>query len=254
MLTKTLKKKKTLLKKKKKILTKIEKKQVKYDTVSFQQIFDFYIVSYLYSKRSTCPEIQFELYDFCSHLLNIARKAAHGELAHAWDGGSCGEDRYSLSKVNEKKAIKEWTYSPFSKNIPIIKKHLKIKSFNIKSVTDFKTIKRIFELVNWEESYGGPKWIEIIKCCINLEQAIESKNIKDMIVWADNYIDLCHNSDYVLAGFTKYSELFYSKWQKISIFYPNLKEVLDYKSRCKIEDLLVFSSKRVSVLYNRNKQ
>ena len=58
MLTKTLKKKKTLLKKKKKILTKIEKKQVKYDTVSFQQIFDFYIVSYLYSKRSTCPEIQ----------------------------------------------------------------------------------------------------------------------------------------------------------------------------------------------------
>lgn len=117
----------------------------------------------------------------------ITNQAVRSELRHLF--GACGEWEES---IQERKDY----------NLELFKK-LKIKKFQRKKI-DLSIIEKNFNNGSWLSNYGGKSWGKICAECIELKNAIEKKNFKDIIFHIDRLNDLEHNNALYLVSYTTF--------------------------------------------------
>jgi len=200
----------------KKILQK-----TKINKLTTSNFYDVYGISLLSEKTDLSDKYILSL------LLPIAEKYVNITL-HAM---RC-ELRY-FKRGTESNIVSE----PLERNIDILKQ-LNVKNWKKERLTlNIEKILRCFSAGDWNSEYGGEKWANICKNCIELESYIKLKDIPKICQAIDYLNDLEHNNACYLKDYCTF----------------NLEMALDFKWNCEEQDIFRNCSDGVRELLNFKK-
>lgn len=160
------------------------------------EFFDVYGISLLLNKVEESYLLAL-IWPIAKKYLNITLYALRAELRYFKKGGS-EKDGVDLKNWNckllKKKKINNWRKERLNLSI--------------------KDIIYLFDKGKWEYNYGGKAWTNIAYTCEDLQNVIQKKNLKQIILLIDRLNDLEHNNNLYLEDYSTFNLKYYLEEKK----------------------------------------
>jgi competence CoiA-like predicted nuclease len=188
--------------------------------ITISEFYDIYTISLMANNYYDKSELLIYILPIAEKYIEITKSACKKEMKHLFD---------SYDGFEHSDCERESNYKFNTKLINKIQ-----KDYNIK-LLKFKELRDLFYDGKWSLGYGGEAWGDIVDECIKLKKAVEKNNLTDILLYLDRLNQLEHNNALYLSDFTTFV----------------LKDHLDNKFDCSIEDLLKYNSNEIKKLYKK---